>query len=169
MYRPDIDGVFYNLERLQLLSLLIEGEAGRESDLGKAGVLWVVKNRVAKGGWFYDAMISKNLPDKPYHAVILKNAIVKSKVTQTRRFIYQFSCFQDADPNNPNDDDPNRIKLLTMANNKKFPYVGLLKRLECMDDPTDGALYYYADYIPKPYWADSMKVTCKIGRHIFLR
>lgn len=167
MYRPEVDGTFYELSKDELLSILLKGEAGGESLLGKLGVLWVVKNRVKKGGWFYDSLISKHLPDKPYHAVILKNALVKGKVKL--RFIYQFSCFQDADPNDPLDDDPNRIKLLTLANNHQFPLLEMVGGLDRMEDPTRGATHYYADYIPKPYWADKMENTCKIGRHYFLR
>jgi len=34
---------------------------------------------------------------------------------------------------------------------------------------TNGADHYYADYIDKPYWADSMTPTTKIGRHIFYK
>lgn len=33
-------------------------------------------------------------------------------------------------------------------------------------DPTGGALYYYADYIPPPYWVFG-EPSAKIGRHIF--
>jgi len=34
---------------------------------------------------------------------------------------------------------------------------------------TNGADHYHANYIDKPYWADSMNVTAKIGRHIFYK
>jgi spore germination cell wall hydrolase CwlJ-like protein len=34
---------------------------------------------------------------------------------------------------------------------------------------TNGADHYHADYINKPYWAHSMTVTAKIGRHIFYK
>lgn len=33
---------------------------------------------------------------------------------------------------------------------------------------TGGADHYHADYV-SPYWAESMTVTAKIGRHIFYR
>lgn len=34
-------------------------------------------------------------------------------------------------------------------------------------DPTDGALFYHADYIKTPYWADARYVTVVIKRHVF--
>ena len=159
MYRPEVDGAFYELSKEELFAVLLRGEAGSESLLGKLGVLWVVKNRVKKGGWFYDSMISKTLPDKPEHAVILKNALVVKPTW--KKHVYQFSCFQEG--------DPNRIKLLTLANNRQFPLLEMVGGLDRMEDPTRGATHYYADYIPEPYWAAKMQMTCKIGRHYFLR
>jgi spore germination cell wall hydrolase CwlJ-like protein len=35
-----------------------------------------------------------------------------------------------------------------------------------VDDPTDGALWYHADYV-KPHWADAKEQVARIGRHIF--
>ncbi len=35
-----------------------------------------------------------------------------------------------------------------------------------MNDPTGGALYYHADYIPPPYWVFGKPVAV-IGRHLF--
>ncbi len=34
------------------------------------------------------------------------------------------------------------------------------------DDPTDGALWYHADYV-HPYWRKTMKPTLRIGAHVF--
>ncbi len=36
------------------------------------------------------------------------------------------------------------------------------------DDPTDGALWYHADYV-RPAWRASMAHTVQIGRHVFYR
>lgn len=36
-------------------------------------------------------------------------------------------------------------------------------------DLTLGATHYFADYIPVPDWAASMKQTIKIGHHIFFK
>jgi N-acetylmuramoyl-L-alanine amidase len=38
-----------------------------------------------------------------------------------------------------------------------------------MSDFSNGATHYYADTIDPPYWAASMTVTNKIGKHTFLR
>lgn len=36
-------------------------------------------------------------------------------------------------------------------------------------DVTNGATFYYANYIKRPRWARNMEETSKIGKHIFLR
>jgi hypothetical protein len=36
------------------------------------------------------------------------------------------------------------------------------------DDPTQGALFYHADYV-SPYWKDSMIPVAAIGQHLFYR
>lgn len=37
---------------------------------------------------------------------------------------------------------------------------------DILEDPTDGALWYHADYVD-PFWADAKVKLTKIGRHIF--
>lgn len=169
MYK-ETDALFYELSNEELISLLLWGEARGESDEGQLAITQLLTNRVNYGGWFLDAGIIKKFPDKPYHAVILKNAFVKSKKTNKMRFIYQFSCFQDADPTDPTDDDPNRVKLLKMAAAGSFP---LLQKVQVFMnlsfDSTGGACYYYNPAVVKPVWADSMTKTAWIGNHVFLK
>jgi spore germination cell wall hydrolase CwlJ-like protein len=38
-----------------------------------------------------------------------------------------------------------------------------------VQDFTDGATHFYADYIPPPYWAAKKVRTGKWGKHIFMR
>lgn len=35
-------------------------------------------------------------------------------------------------------------------------------------DPSQGAVFYYATSIPAPVWSQHMRVTARIGHHIFL-
>ena len=39
---------------------------------------------------------------------------------------------------------------------------------ETTADPTDGALFYHADYV-SPYWKDSLTRIAVIGQHLFYR
>jgi len=58
----------------------------------------------------------------------------------------------------------------TIAKAKKHPRWKIAERLLGSNTNfTNGADHYHADYISKPYWADSMIVTAKIGRHIFYK
>jgi hypothetical protein len=59
---------------------------------------------------------------------------------------------------------------LTNSNNKKYNEIMTLALLfylnqEKMSDPTQGALFYHADYV-NPNWKNLQKVA-QIGRHIF--
>lgn len=58
----------------------------------------------------------------------------------------------------------------TIAKAKKHPRWEIAERiLGSNTNFTNGADHYHANYINKPYWADSMIVTVKIGRHIFYK
>ena len=75
----------------------------------------------------------------------------------------QFSCWNGK---------ADGIKALedTIAKAKKHPRWKIAENiLGSNTNFTNGADHYYADYINKPYWADSMTQTTKIGRHIFYK
>lgn len=75
----------------------------------------------------------------------------------------QFSCWNGK---------ANGMKALedTIAQVKKHPRWKIAEKiLGSNTNFTNGADHYHADYINKPYWADSMTVTAKIGRHIFYK
>jgi spore germination cell wall hydrolase CwlJ-like protein len=75
----------------------------------------------------------------------------------------QFSCWNGK---------ADGIKALedTIAKAKKHPRWKIAENiLGSNTNFTNGADHYYADYIDKPYWADSMTQTTKIGRHIFYK
>ena len=71
----------------------------------------------------------------------------------------QFSSFNLGEPNSilfPKETDPSWLECVEVV----------------MSDPpdvTDGAVYYFADYIPAPWWSKNLTITVKIGRHVFLK
>ena len=145
----DKNKIFKSLDDDKLLALAIYGEARGESYGGKVGVASVILNRLKKGGWF-----GKTLKD-----VILKP--------------YQFSCF--------NDNDPNRIKLLAIALAWDMFYKKDLVLRECYDlakkmlDPDNFTVFkdnvlgatHYKTKDCKATWADKMKLVAVIGNHEF--
>jgi spore germination cell wall hydrolase CwlJ-like protein len=141
----DPSGVpFKSRDELTLLATLIAGEARGETEIGQIACGWVVRNRVHSGEpkWF----------GTWWHGVMLKP--------------YQFSCF--------NKDDPNRRRLLN-----PYKYFGDLVWTACYrsaaqvyfdlsKDPTFGADHYHTSAV-NPKWADSSKITARIGNHIFYK
>lgn len=156
------DTSFYSLSDTELLAMLCYGEARGEEPRGQVSVMQVVKNRVEHGGWFLDSGILKAGYSK-YHAVCLKNAFV----SKLGKYIYQFSCFQDG--------DPNRDILLALCSDidmhsvlSRFPSSKVIDGT--LEDISKGATHYYSPSIcGTPSWAKKMKVTAIIGHHIFCR
>ncbi|MBI4268612.1 cell wall hydrolase [Candidatus Uhrbacteria bacterium] len=109
-----------------LLARMIYGEArdARLSDLSRIAVAYVARNRLIKGGF-----------GKTYHDVILKK--------------FQFSCFNQNDPNRKVLEDPlrdngrDRIAWLRC-------YALAAKVIKgAVPDPTHGALYYHSGPTPR--------------------
>jgi len=70
----------------------------------------------------------------------------------------QFSCWNSGN-----------IDLLVAKAQRHIRYVEALSIVNSnITDYTRGADHYHADYC-SPYWASSMTVTVKIGRHIFYK
>jgi N-acetylmuramoyl-L-alanine amidase len=155
------DNVFYALDDGKLLALLSYGEARGESKEGRIAVMNVVKNRVMARGWFLDSdIINAGFTD--YHAAILKNAFI----LKTTRFIYQFSCFQE--------NDPNRKHLIDIANS---PVINKFIDTDTawsiihgdIEDNTSSATYYANMRICNPTWAASFIKCAEIGNHTFFK
>ncbi|NQU72745.1 MAG: cell wall hydrolase [Rhodospirillales bacterium] len=123
---------------LKCLALNIYFEARSEPEAGKFAVGHVVMNRVA----------NKRFP-KSICRVIRQGG-------QVRRHRCQFSWWCDGKTDQPRDaaawDDSKRIA--------EMVYTGI------SEDPTDGALWYHADYV-KPNWRSDFQRGPKIGRHVF--
>ena len=131
---------FMKLPERDLLARCIWGEARGEIAAGKLAIAHVVLNRTLKQSWMGSTI----------REVILKP--------------YQFSCF--------NDGDPNAKKLAVIdPSDKAFSECLLIANLACDGytiDPTGGATHYHAKSC-KPAWAPKIQYLCSIGKHKFYR
>lgn len=94
------------------------------------------------------------------HEVIYNRSIKRNKsMSEVCLQKWQFHCW------NGKDIDQN------IAKAKKHPRWNLA--MDIISRPvtnyTNGADHYYADYIKAPYWAKSMTLTVKIGKHLFYK
>ena len=123
---------------VRCLGLNIYFEARSESEQGKRAVGHVVMNRVA---------------NKQYPNTVC-NVVQQGGEKQLYRC--QFSWWCDGRSDKPLNQKAwqNSLQLANAI------YFGQSK------DPTDGALWYHADYV-SPYWSNSLTMGGKIGQHIF--
>lgn len=130
----------------------VYGEARGESQLGKLGVAWVIRNRAQHAGWWGG-------PD--YASVCLHP--------------YQFSCWNDGDPNLNKLRAMDTTDLLARDSVAQSCLIAvLLVASDMQADPTGGATHYVvtawlADPKLAPKWATSQTPTAVIGRHSFFR
>jgi len=125
-------------DEISCLALNIYHEARGEPDEGKLAVGHVVLNRV----------LSRRFP-----STVCK---VVQQGGELRRYRCQFSWWCDGRSDKPrNKRDWQRSSELALA-----VYWGQT------EDPTDGALWYHADYV-SPDWRTDFVQGPKIGRHIF--
>ena len=116
-------------------------EAGHESEDGKVAVAMVTLNRVASGN--YSGSVC---------------GVVKQKIGKVCQF--SWVC-----------EDKNASKRLTLLNSSLYNEareiaVRVIFNYDKMNDVTEGATFYHADYV-KPKWG--LPQTTKIGRHIFYK
>lgn len=127
-----------NARELRCLALNIYFEARSEPEAGKYAVGHVVMNRVAHRR--FPRSICRVIRQGGYK----------------RRHRCQFSWWCDGQSDKPRDvsawDESRRIAAVI--------YTGT------SEDPTDGALWYHADYV-KPDWRSDFQRGPKIGRHVF--
>ncbi len=135
-YRALKKGYDMTEDQADYLARTIYGEARGEGLRGMQAVANVVMNRVKAASW-YGASV-KDVCLKPY----------------------QFSCW--------NENDPNRAKILAatpvqLAQARNIAEQAIAGTLP---DITGGATHYHAKSV-NPYWAASMTKTATIGSHIF--
>jgi len=122
------------------LALNVYWEARSESSMGQFAVAAVTLNRVA----------SERFPGSICEVVQQGGAERKNRC--------QFSWWCDG-----KSDIPNNNAAWQAA--KSIAYTALFFD---PPDPTDGALWYHADYV-NPHWTSAMSHTATIGRHIYYR
>ncbi len=123
---------------IECLALNIYFEARGESEIGQLAVGHVVMNRVS----------SKRFPGTVCDVV--------QQGGEARRYRCQFSWWCDG-----RSDTPGNKRLW-----EKSAELALNIYWGRSVDPTEGALWYHADYV-KPYWRTKFERGPKIGRHIF--
>jgi len=80
-------------------------------------------------------------------------------VRQKKRNICQFSWYCDGKSDQPKD----------VKDYDKATDVAIQVYSGTIPDVTEGALWYHATYIRRPFWAYSMKEMVKINEHIFYK
>ncbi|MHA1153593.1 MAG: cell wall hydrolase [Alphaproteobacteria bacterium] len=123
---------------IECLALNIYFEARGEPEAGQLAVGHVVMNRVA----------SARFPDTVCDVI--------QQGGELRRYRCQFSWWCDG-----RSDKPLNKRLW-----EKSAELALKVYWGRSADPTEGALWYHADYV-KPYWRSEYERGPKIGRHIF--
>ncbi|MCK7579041.1 MAG: cell wall hydrolase [Chromatiales bacterium] len=124
---------------LRCLALNIYHEARSEPETGQIAVARVTLNRVE----------SEAFPESIC-------GVVKQGGQRLHRC--QFSWWCDGKPDDPTEHE---------AWNRSLE-IGRRVLADEVPDPTDGALYYHADYV-NPNWSNHFERTTHIGRHLFYR
>lgn len=125
------------VDQADYMARTIYGEARGEGKKGMQAVANVIMNRVKKGGWY---------------GASIKDVVLKP---------YQFSCWNENDPNRMIIINANAAQLKTAREIADKVISGELK------DITGGATHYYANSISAPYWTKSMTKTATVGNHYF--
>jgi spore germination cell wall hydrolase CwlJ-like protein len=140
---PDPRKLFRQHTALQLLAMLIWGEARGESKEGKIAVAWTVKNRVLARKWW----------GKTWANVILGR--------------WQYSCFWEKVPSKML-----RSPLKHDTQAVWDDCVGVAEGVYdgTIPDPSDGATHYYEIHMKvAPDWAERLEYKEQIGNHKFYK
>lgn len=125
---------------LRCLALNIYWESRSESLDGQLAVAGVTLNRVA----------SKKFPNT------ICDVVKQTNDPSLHRCQFSWNC--DGESDNPKD----------LKSWRSAQQLARLVTAGIYEDPTGNALWYHANYV-KPYWADSMKQTARIGTHLFFK
>ena len=132
---------YENYSDVELLALCIWREARGETNDAQLGVGCSIRNRVLKGGWW----------GSTYRSVILKP--------------WQYSSFNEGDPNSTKFPDPNDPVGMQCTENASLVING-----NCADN-TNGAQSYFDRSLDSnpPKWAATMTHTLDLGRLHFYK
>lgn len=131
---------------LDVLAKTCWAEARNQGLDGQIAVAWTIRNRVNDGK-------SKSWWGEGYKGVCLAP--------------FQFSCWNDGDPNYPYLMGKKPIKLSEL---QVAMQAATLVMASKVPDPTGGATHYYAASMKKPpSWSSHGTKTVQIGGHIFFK
>jgi spore germination cell wall hydrolase CwlJ-like protein len=138
--------------QVECLAENIYFEARNEPIEGQYAVAFVTMNRVKS-------------PDFPNDICGVVKQKIKVERIGNKRTVCQFSWWCESTPHYISTNN-----ILTETDNKKYNEIlrtatRFYANYERMSDPTNGALFYHADYV-SPNWKNLQRVT-QIGRHIF--
>ena len=129
-----------------ILARTLWGEARGEGLAGQIAVAWTIRNRVEDGK-------AKSWWGEGYAGVCLKP--------------YQFSCWNQNDPNYPYLSGAKEIPPKQSAQAQRAADL-VIAGAEA--DITNGATHYYATTMPKPpAWAAKATQTLRLGNHLFFK
>jgi len=135
------------LEPITCLAMAIYFEARGEPTIGQMAVAHVIMNRVE----------SDDFPDTVC-GVVTEGETYITKPDLPIRHQCQFSFYCDGKSDKPTDEDAlHWATSIAWGDYHKQIY-----------DPTNGAVYYHADYV-QPDWAETKRPVRQISRHIFYK
>lgn len=150
----------YSDRDLTIMALTMWAEARSETNEGLAAVAWTIRNRAEADLW------GDGKPDwwgEGIAGVCLKP--------------WQFSCWNAGDPQSARlrsmltggSTDAGSLNAKGLADRRLQDCLVIARGVldGAIEDPTQGATHYYADYIATPGWAKGKSPSVTIGRHRF--
>ncbi len=133
------------------LARTLWGEARGSTQADRIAVAWVVRNRLARPGW-WTRHPDDAIPDDTIQAVVREPA--------------QFSCWNPGDPNRAGID----ALALPAALGDPVLRACLAAAIAVLDgaepDPTEGSCHYHTPGVAPP-WSRGRAPVCRIGGHLF--
>lgn len=141
--KPEIPPLDHHID---MAARTVWGEARGESEAGQLAVAHVIWNR-ARIASDWKARGRRHPLYGPGHV----EGVVKAP--------WQFSCW--------NENDPNRPKMLALSREALLPFKAIVRRAHAAaEDPTHGATHYHTRSISPP-WARGLTPCAEIGHHLF--
>jgi N-acetylmuramoyl-L-alanine amidase len=147
--------VFRSLSAVELLAVLIYGEARGEAIEGQIAVGCVVRNRVRSS---HDIKTYQEIMLAPWQFSTFHPRGGGQNYTDTLGAAQEMVSARGSSKQPPN--GPALHQAVWVA-------TGIITG--ALQDNVNAATHYFADSIPKPSWAKAMKHVCTIGHHLFYR